>query len=145
MSSTTQMIQNKPIMIIEDSQVDILLIKNAFEELDIHNETIIFNNGYDALQKLSSLTSSIDFPGLILLDINMPKMNGLEFLNLIKQNEDLKIIPVIILTTSDSKEDKLESYKNFAAGYLVKPLEYFEFVEMIKSVKNYWYSSKVAY
>ncbi len=145
MAATTQMIANKPIMIVDDSIVDVLLIQNAFEELEIANETIVKGNGYEAFEYLRALTSREDYPGLILLDINMPKMNGLEFLNLMKKDDELRIIPVVILTTSDSFRDKEESYKNYAAGYLVKPLEYFEFIEMIKSLKNYWHSSKVAY
>lgn len=144
-TQTKTMIRNKPILVVEDNQVDILLIQNAFEELEINNELIIRNNGFEAVEYLKTLDRRDDYPGLILLDINMPKMNGIEFLNIIKGHEELKIIPVVVLTTSDNSKDKEESFKNSVAGYLVKPLEYFEFVELIKSLKSYWHNSKVAY
>lgn len=144
-NETKQMIHNKPILVVEDNQVDILLIQNAFEELDIKNEIIIRNNGFEAIEYLRTLTRRDDYPGLILLDINMPRMNGIEFLNIIKSDDELKIIPVVVLTTSDNSKDKEESFKNSVAGYLVKPLEYFEFVELIKSLRSYWHNSKVAY
>lgn len=139
------MISNKPIMIVDDSIVDVLLIQNAFQELNVDNQTIVCNNGQEALQYLNKLSNRDEYPGIILLDINMPKMNGLELLNLLKQDEELRIIPVVILTTSDNPKDKEESYKNYAAGYLVKPLEYNEFIEMMQSLKDFWHSSKVAY
>ncbi|MCL4121954.1 UNVERIFIED_CONTAM: hypothetical protein GTU68_055277 [Idotea baltica] len=75
----------------------------------------------------------------------MPRMNGIEFLNVVKNDDELKIIPVVVLTTSDNAKDKEESFKNSVAGYLVKPLEYYEFVELIRSLRSYWHNSKVAY
>ncbi len=77
-------------------------------------------------------------PGIILLDLNMPKMAGLELLKIIKNNEDLKRIPVVIFTTSNGKKDIEDGYNLGATGYMVKPVEFQKYNEIIKAVYNYW-------
>ena len=80
---------------------------------------------------------------IILLDLNMPRMNGIEFLKVIKEDEVLKIIPVIVLTTSKEEQDRLESYKLSVAGYMLKPVNYLQFVDTMRTIDLYWTLSKL--
>jgi CheY-like chemotaxis protein len=82
-------------------------------------------------------------PCIILLDLNMPRMNGIEFLKIAKQDELLKMIPVVILTTSKEDRDKVESFKLSIAGYMIKPVDYQQFVEVIKTINIYWTLSEL--
>ena len=101
-------------------------------------------NGEDAINYLHKCKQNgLDLPCLILLDLNMPRMNGKEFLNKIKTNEGLKMIPVIILTTSREDKDVLESFNYSIAGYMVKPVDYTEFVSIVKTICDYWTLSEL--
>ena len=130
------MILNKPILLIEDDLVDQMTVKRAFKELKVINELLVANNGEEGLEILKD--EATDKPGIILLDLNMPKMNGIEFLQEIKNYKEYKTIPVIVLTTSKHEKDKVESFKLGVAGYMIKPVDYEQFLEIIKSIKNYW-------
>jgi CheY-like chemotaxis protein len=130
------MIVNKPIMLIEDDKIDQMTVKRAFKELNIANELVIANNGEEALSILNE--DSSNRPGIILLDLNMPKMNGIEFLQEIKGDNELKTIPVIVLTTSKHEQDKVETFNLGVSGYMVKPVEYPHFLEIMKSINQYW-------
>ena len=130
------MIVNKPILLIEDDLVDQMTVKRAFKELKVINELRVANNGEEGLEMLKDET--LDKPGIILLDLNMPKMNGIEFLQEIKTYEEFKTIPVIVITTSKHERDKVESFQLGVSGYMIKPVDYEQFLEIIKSIKDYW-------
>ena len=128
------MIVNKPILLIEDDLVDQMTVKRAFKELKVINELRVANNGEEGLEMLKDET--LDKPGIILLDLNMPKMNGIEFLQEIKTYEEFKTIPVIVITTSKHERDKVESFQLGVSGYMIKPVDYEQFLEIIKSIHN---------
>ena len=133
--------ESRPFMIIEDDDMDALLVCKVFGDLKVTNDIIHKVDGEDALQYLTD--SSNQMPCVILLDMSMPRMNGLEFLKVIKADDNLKRIPVVILTTSDDEESILESYSFSVAGYIVKPVDYKEFVEAIRTISMYWALSKI--
>jgi CheY-like chemotaxis protein len=126
----------KSILLVEDDTVDVMTIKRAFKDLRISNELIVRGNGEEALEYLQS--GENEFPCLILLDLNMPRMNGIEFLKAAKQDDKIKMIPVIVLTTSNQDQDKVESFRLSVAGYMVKPVEYMNFVEVMRAIDMYW-------
>jgi CheY-like chemotaxis protein len=124
------------ILLVEDDRVDVLTVKRAFRDIPIAQELRVVGNGEEALEYLRN--SQNEKPYLILLDLNMPKMNGIELLQVIKSDDELKLIPVVILTSSKEKKDKLESYNRGVAGYVLKPVGYQEFIEVMKTIDHYW-------
>lgn len=126
---------SKPVLLAEDDIVDAMTVERALGDLEISNQLIHKINGEEALEYLRS--DSNEKPCVILMDLNMPKMNGLEFLRLIKADETSKEIPVIVLTTSNEEQDIDESFKLGAAGYMVKPVDYKEFLEKIRVIDSY--------
>jgi CheY-like chemotaxis protein len=132
---------NLPILLVEDDVVDHMLVKRAFKNLDITNPLIIFTNGEEALEHLRDKSNPT--PCIIIIDLNMPKMNGIEFLKIIKEDRVLKIIPVIVLTTSKEEQDKTECFKLGVAGYMIKPVEYVKFVELMDTMNKYWTFSEL--
>jgi CheY-like chemotaxis protein len=131
----------KPVLLLEDDHVDVLSISRAFKELKVMNPLQVVGNGEEGLQYLYD--ENKPKPCLILLDLNMPKMNGLEFLKAIKNDEELKRIPVIVLTNSKGDEDVVESYRHGVAGYIVKPANYLQFIEVVRAIDLYWTISEV--
>jgi CheY-like chemotaxis protein len=131
----------KPILLVEDDSVDAMTVKRAMRDLHVTNSVIHSVNGEEALKYLNN--PDTDKPFVILLDLNMPKMSGIEFLKIIKADENLKTIPIIVLTTSKEKRDVLESFELGAAGYMVKPVDYGKFVEVLSTVMLYWNSSEL--
>ena len=131
----------KPILIIDDDLVDAMTIKRAFKDIDVTNRIDLVGNGEEALEFLRN--DDNEKPALIFLDLNMPKMNGIEFLRILRQDDQLNMIPVIILTTSKDEHDKVDSFKLGIAGYIVKPVDYMKFVEVIKTIKDYWTFSEL--
>ena len=129
------------ILLVEDDHVDIMTIKRAFKDLKITNPVNVCENGLEALDFLRYPQKQ--FPGVILLDLNMPKMNGIEFLQEIKDDEQFKSIPVVVLTTSKEEQDKVESFKLGVAGYMIKPVDYLQFVEIIRTIHLYWTLSEI--
>ncbi len=130
------------ILLIEDNEGDILLTKKAFEDGKIRNNLSVCRDGEEGLEflyKRGQFEGAVT-PDLILLDLNMPKLNGQEVLERIKNDETLSSIPVVILTTSDSEEDIMKSYKLHANSYIKKPVDFFQFLEVVKEVQNYWFS-----
>lgn len=125
-----------PILLIEDDRVDVMTVKRALRELRITNELLVAGNGEEGLQLLRD--PDVKKPCIILLDLNMPKMNGIEFLSIVKKDDDLKRIPVVVLTTSKDEQDKLASFENSVAGYMIKPVDYTKFVETIRTIELYW-------
>ena len=133
----------KTILLVEDDQVDAMTVKRALKEINVTNNLDITNNGEEALEFLRN--SANEKPGIILLDLNMPKMNGIEFLKIAKADADLKKIPVIVLTTSKEDQDRIESFNLGVAGYMIKPVDYRQFVEVIKTINLYWTLSELPY
>lgn len=132
---------NKPILIVEDDQVDVMTIKRAFKEIHMSNPIAHKENGEEALEYLRD--PGQPKPCIILLDLNMPVMNGFEFLSQVKQDEQLKRFPVIVLTTSEEQQDKLNSFNLGVAGYMAKPVDYRQFVEVMRSIDLYWSISEL--
>lgn len=129
------------ILLVEDDKIDALTIKRALKELKILNPVVVCENGLEALNYLEN--SDIRMPGIILLDLNMPKMNGIEFLEHRSNIKKLKLIPTVVLTTSKSEQDKVESFNLGVAGYMIKPVDYRQFVEVVKTIDLYWTLSEV--
>ena len=115
-------------------------MKRAISKLDMHHELIEAKNGEEALEILKDDSS---LPDIILLDLNMPRINGLEFLKILKGDEILRFLPTIILTTSSNRKDMLECYKEGVAGYILKPLKYDDYVQKISSTLNYWSTNEL--
>ncbi len=132
---------SKPILLIEDDNVDVMTVERAFRDLKIANQLVSTSNGEQALEYLR--TNGNKKPCVILLDLNMPKMNGTEFLKIVKTDETLKKIPVVVLTTSSQQQDVVESFKLGAAGYMVKSVDYGKFVETIRTINLYWTLSEL--
>ncbi len=131
----------KPILLIEDDDVDAMTVKRALKELKVTNRLVHKTNGEEGLNHLNNANGKN--PCVILLDLNMPKMGGIEFLRITKADEELRKIPVIVLTTSRSEQDKVESFDLSVAGYIVKPTDYTKFVDAIKTVDLYWTLSEL--
>lgn len=131
----------KPILLVEDDKVDAMTIKRALKEIKVTNRLDIAGNGEEALEFLRN--DKNEKPGIILLDLNMPKMNGIEFLKEVKQDDILKSIPVVVLTTSKEEQDRVESFKLSVAGYMIKPVDYLKFVEVMKTINMYWTLSEL--
>lgn len=132
---------NRPLLLVEDDTVDVMTIKRAFKEIHVVNPIAHVENGEEALAYLRD--GGNEKPCLILLDLNMPVMNGIEFLQVIKGDENLKRIPVIVLTTSEEQQDKLSSFNLGVAGYMAKPVDYRQFVEVMRSIDMYWTISEM--
>jgi len=135
------MSSNKPILLVEDDVVDQMTVKRALKEIHITNRLIVANNGEEALYYLQN--DKYDKPTLVLLDINMPKMNGIEFLKVVKEDKVLKKIPVIVLTLSKEDSDRIDSFDLGVAGYMVKPVDYKKLVEVIRTIHMYWKLSEM--
>ena len=129
------------ILLIEDDVVDMMSVKRALKELQVTNPLTHVENGEEALEFLKNPANVK--PAIILLDLNMPKMNGHEFLALMKNDEELKRIPVIVLTTSRGELDKVQSFDNGVAGYMIKPVDYRQFVEVMRTIRLYWTLSEL--
>ena len=127
---------NKPILLVEDDQVDVMSMKRALKDLKVTNRLDVTGNGEEAVEFLNKSRNNL--PCLILLDINMPRMNGIEFLRVIKQDDRLKIIPVVVLTSSKEEQDRMDSFGLGVAGYMLKPADYKKFVEVVRVIDIYW-------
>ncbi len=132
---------SKPILLLEDDRVDAMTVRRAFKELKVTNPLVSSMNGKEAFKHLRS--EGNEKPCIILLDLNMPKMNGIEFLKIAKADEALKSIPVVVLTTSKTARDVVESFKLGAAGYMVKSVDYGKFVETVRTIDLYWTLSEL--
>jgi DNA-binding NarL/FixJ family response regulator len=123
------------ILLIEDDAIEVMKFNRVVKAQEINHKIIEANNGEDAL---SILKEKEIIPDIIILDLNMPKINGIEFLSILKADDVLKYIPAIILTTSGNHRDVMECYRLGIAGYVLKPLKYDDYVESITRVLNYW-------
>ncbi len=124
------------IMLVEDDEVDIMNVKRAFKKNNITNPIMVARNGLEALEMLTK--PGIALPKVIILDINMPRMNGIEFLKEIRNDEKLKMISVFVMTTSNEDSDKIKAYDLNVAGYILKPLSFEKFVTSVATLNSYW-------
>jgi len=131
----------RPILLVEDDEVDTMTVKRSLKDIHVHNSLITVSNGEEALDYLRD--EQHQRPCIILLDINMPKMNGIEFLTVAKNDDKLKKIPVIVLTTSKEEQDKLDSFELGVAGYMIKPCTYEKFLELLRTINGYWTVSEL--
>ncbi|HLZ85692.1 MAG TPA: response regulator [Puia sp.] len=128
------------ILLVDDNEGDILLTKEALDDARIINRISIAYDGVDALRFLRKQPKGPDMPDLILLDINLPRMDGTELLGIIKADPDLKRIPVIMLTTSSAEKDILASYDNYANCYITKPVDLDRFMDVVRTIEDFWIS-----
>ena len=129
------------ILLVEDDEVDVMNVQRAFKKNNITNPLFFASNGLEALSILRGSNAKKTIPQarrIILLDLNMPKMNGIEFLRVLRADEQLQSIPVIVLTTSNEDKDKVEAYKLNVAGYILKPVTFSSFVETVATMNKYW-------
>lgn len=133
---------NKSILLVEDDVVDRMTVERALKEIHVLNPLSTVENGEEALEFLRDPAK--EKPGIILLDLNMPRMNGIEFLQVVKKDDALKRIPVIVLTTSKSEQDRVNSFDLGVAGYMIKPVDYLQFVEVVRAIDLYWTLSELS-
>jgi CheY-like chemotaxis protein len=126
------------ILLIEDNEGDIVLTKEAFEDSKIVNSITTIRDGNEAINFFEGITSKKEIPHLVLLDINLPKVNGHDVLVYIKNHDEYKSIPVIVLTTSSSKKEILQCYKNHVNCYIVKPIDLSDFIKAIAKIEDFW-------
>ena len=132
---------NSSILLVEDDEVDALTVRRAFRELKVTNPLVQRSNGEEALHFLRETPHAA--PCLILLDLNMPVMNGIEFLQVIKRHPHWRRIPAVVLTTSEEEQDRIASFDLSVAGYMAKPVDYRRFVEAMRTIDAYWTLSEV--
>ncbi len=132
---------NGPILLVEDDEVDVMTIRRALKLLKVSNPLDVAGNGEEALAYLHDSQTSL--PCIILLDLNMPRMGGLEFLGIIKQDPILHRIPVIILTSSRQEQDRIAGFDKNIAGYMVKPVGDEQFMEVVRMINLYWTLSEM--
>jgi CheY-like chemotaxis protein len=128
------------ILLVDDDEVDVMNVQRAFKKNNIINPLYVANNGLEALAMLRG-QGALAIPGprrMILLDLNMPKMNGLEFLRAIREDPELRPLTVVVLTTSDDERDRIEAYNLNVAGYILKPVTFTAFVEAMATLNKYW-------
>ena len=122
-------------MLVEDDEVDAMTVRRALKEINVPNKLVHCENGEEAIAYLNETEVK---PSIILLDLNMPIMSGLEFLEERMKNDDWRVIPAVVLTTSKDDFDKMNCFRLAISGYMVKPVDYSEFIEIIKAVDHYW-------
>ncbi len=123
------------ILFIEDDTIETMKLKRTISKIELNYQITEAKNGEEAL---AILKSGDRLPDIILLDLNMPRMSGTEFLKILKEDEQLKYLPTIILTTSENRADLLECYRIGVAGYIIKPLKYEDYELKLKKVFAYW-------
>jgi CheY-like chemotaxis protein len=128
------------ILLIEDDEVDIMNVQRAFKKNNITNPLHIARNGLEGLAMLTKGTSqSIPTPRIILLDINMPRMGGIEFLSELRKHPELRSMSVFVMTTSNEESDKIAAYDLNVAGYILKPLSFEGFSAAVAILNHYWH------
>lgn len=133
------------ILLVEDNPGDVRLTQEAFKEAGINVSMQVANDGLKAIQSLRKRHPYEDHqrPDLVLLDLNLPKLDGREVLEIIKTDDQLKDIPVVVLSTSNAEDDILNSYKLHVNCYLNKPVDYGQFFEMVKRIEAFWLQTAV--
>jgi CheY-like chemotaxis protein len=126
------------ILLVEDDEVDVIKVRRAFEKNKLSYPLYVTENGLEALRFLRDRQGGGAFPGIILLDLNTPKMNGIEFLKELRTDPQLRHLVVVVLTTSQDERDVVAAYGYNVAGYIVKPVSFQEFVDALSRINNYW-------
>jgi CheY-like chemotaxis protein len=129
------------LLLVDDNEGDILLTKEGFSERGIVEKIVIARNGEEAVSFLQVALRESQLPNLILLDVNMPRMNGYEVLKYIKDNRELKHIPVLMLTTSSSSKEIRNAYENFANGFITKPQNIHDFLMVVQKIEDFWFKT----
>jgi len=124
------------VLVVEDDEVDIMAIHRAFDKRKLGNPIHVARDGMAALAMLQA--AEIPRPYLILLDLNMPRMNGIEFLREIRQDPELQTLTVVVLTTSNEDRDRVDAYQLNVAGYLLKPVTFHAFADVMATLNKYW-------
>lgn len=129
------------ILLVEDTLSDVRLVQEVLKDVKIRNKLYVVNDGVEAMEFLrrQGKYATAPRPDVVLLDLNMPRMGGREVLKEVKEDEDLKRIPVIILTVSTAEADILRSYNLHANCYLTKPVDMDEFVKMVQTLQDFWF------
>ena len=127
----------KPILLVEDDRVDQMTVRRALKDINVTNRLDIADNGEEALAVLRD--PGHESPGIILLDLRMPKMDGVEFLRVVKGDAELRRIPVVVLTTSEAEEDIFRTYELGVNSFITKPVTFEGLVEVMKSLSRYWF------
>ena len=125
------------ILLVEDDEVDVMNVRRAFQKNHITNPLFVASNGVEALERLRGGEIPRD-RRMVLLDLNMPQMNGIEFLRELRRDPDLHSTPVVVLTTSNDERDRIEAYNLNVAGYLLKPVTFANFCELMATLNKYW-------
>lgn len=125
------------ILLVEDDDVDVMNVRRAFQRAHVSNPLHVASNGLEALDLLRGGTIPLD-RRLVLLDLNMPRMNGIEFLRAIRADDELRSLPVVVLTTSNDERDKVDAFNLNVAGYLLKPVTFSDFVDLMAALNKYW-------
>jgi CheY-like chemotaxis protein len=125
------------VLLVEDDEVDVMNVRRAFKKNHIANPLWVAGNGIEALEALRGDQMPRE-RRLVLLDLNMPKMNGIEFLRELRADPELHGTPVVVLTTSDDERDRVEAYNLNVAGYILKPVTFMNFVEAMATLNKYW-------
>ena len=125
------------LVLVEDDDIDVMNVRRALERAHVTNPLFVAHNGLEALELLRSDKVPRD-RRLVLLDLNMPKMNGIEFLRELRKDPSLRPTPVVVLTTSDDDRDKVQAYDLNVAGYLLKPVTFVNFVDVMAALNKYW-------
>lgn len=125
------------ILLVEDDEVDVMNVRRAFKKNNIGNPLWVAGNGLEGLEMLRGPEMPRE-RRLILLDLNMPRMNGIEFLRELRADPELALTPVVVLTTSDDERDRVDAYNLNVAGYILKPVTFVSFVEAMATLNKYW-------
>lgn len=125
------------ILLVEDDEVDVMNVKRAFKKNNISNPLLVAHNGLEALDILRN-EANVPRPRIVLLDLNMPKMGGIEFLKEIRKDPELASLSVFVMTTSNEDSDKVEAFNLNVAGYIIKPLSMEQFIAAVSTLNSYW-------
>ena len=128
------------ILLVEDNPADARLIEEVFKDTNVNNKIYVVKDGVEAMDFLNKKNEYSDFPKpeMILLDLNLPRKDGREVLKEVKKNDELKSIPIVILTTSSAKEDVIKTYSNHANCYITKPVDFDQFLRVITAIEDFW-------
>jgi CheY-like chemotaxis protein len=125
------------VLLVDDDEIDVMNVRRAFKKNRFSNTVHVARDGIEALEILRK-DGIPQNRRLVLLDLNMPRMNGIEFLKTIRADPELALTPVVVLTTSNEDKDRTEAYKLNVAGYLLKPVQFSDFVDLMAALNKYW-------
>lgn len=128
------------ILLVEDNPADARLIEEVFRDNELENKLYVVKDGVNAMDFLNKANEyyEVPTPDIIMLDLNLPRKDGREVLREVKENENLKSIPIVILTTSSAKEDVIKTYNNHANCYITKPVDFDQFLKVITAIEDFW-------